>query len=89
MLPTGFVVIRMLDKYQDEIELITGKVYNGDLTPIVFDLVKDSRHLDSLYQYLTGEILKHDINNNTGKVVRAQDSDRPCFEKWFKQCERL
>lgn len=79
----------MNKRYQDELEALTGKVYSGDLTPVVYDLLADSPHLSSLYTHLTGEKIHNDNDNNTHKALREKSSDRPCFEKWFRNCERL
>jgi hypothetical protein len=74
--------------YHTELEVLTGKIYRGDLTPIVFDLIKSSNHLSAFKAHLCKEN-KNANNNNTVKTVQQESYDRPCFEKWFSQCERL
>lgn len=75
--------------YLNELETITGKAYRGDLTPVVYDLLQDSPNLRGLYEYLTGVKYNNDFVDNTDTDTREEVSDRPCFEKWFSQCQKL
>lgn len=75
--------------YKTELESLSGKVFNGDITPIVFDLLKDSKHIDKLIEHLRKGDKKHVNNNKPNNTVRKKDYDRPCFEKWFSNAERL
>lgn len=78
------------DIYRQELESLTGKVYTGDITPVVFDLLSETRYLENLYQYLTGGNISYvDNNNDTDTVVREKSNDRPCFKEWFRNFERL
>lgn len=43
-----FVVSDML---RTELEMLTGKLIRGDLTPVVYDLIKDSPFKDDLLEY--------------------------------------
>lgn len=42
--------------YKEELEELSGKIYNGDLTPIVFDLLKDTTDVKGLLNYLNATI---------------------------------
>lgn len=66
-----------INLYKDELEEITGKLYNGDLTPLVYDLLKTSEDLESLLLYLTGE--------EVAKVEEVVNVPKPApsFENWF------
>lgn len=72
-----------------ELEALTGKVYRGDVTAVVFDILKDTPHLDHLLAYLSEEKLVNVRDNKPNTTVREEDSDRPCFEKWITRCKRL
>ena len=76
--------------YIKELEALTNKVLSGDITPVVFDLLADTKYLDSLYRYLTGGNFSYgDNNNDTDTAVREEGNDRPCFKEWFRNFERL
>ena len=75
--------------YQEELEGLTGKVFVGDLTPLVFDVLKASPHLDKLLVYLDKENSKHVRNNKPNTTPRDKSDDRPSFAKWFAGCEEL
>lgn len=77
------------DVYKNELESLTGKVFNGSITPIVFDLLKDSRHLDKLIKYLNKGEKPNVDNNKSDNPVRKENNNRPCFEEWFRNAERL
>ncbi len=79
----------MNNVYQEELEALTGKVFTGDMSPIVFDLLSPTHNLASLYNYLTGVKLQNDNVNNTRDTLREESNNRPSFEKWFRKCERL
>ena len=40
------------DLYQKELEELTGKIYSGDLTPLVYDLLKNTSDKHALLLYL-------------------------------------
>lgn len=72
------------DIYQDEIEELTGKIFKGDLTPLVYDLFKDSNDIEGLIKYLTGEIIEKEKEDEVVKPVAA-----PRFEDWFRSCKQI
>lgn len=67
--------------YQEELEDLTGKIFIGDLTPLVYDVLKDSKDITSLLQYLTGQ----DVDVNAEESVRQPEA-APNFDEWFKGC---
>lgn len=91
MKPTLMYLEREMSKsiHQLELESLSNKVFTGDITPIVFDLLKESRHLEDLVSFLSKGDKTHDSNNNTQETVRKEDYNRPCFEEWFRNAERL
>lgn len=40
------------DLYRQEVECYTHKLSNGDLTPLVYDMLKDTSDVESLLEYL-------------------------------------
>lgn len=72
-----------------ELEVLTGKYLSGDITPIVYDLLKDTRYKSELISYLSeGKIVNVD-NNKSNTTACEEDNLRPDFEKWFSGCEQL
>ena len=62
-----------------EIENLTGKIFSGDPTPLVFNLVKDSTKLLSLYNELSEQKLVDDEEVETTNIQSAMGS----FENLF------
>lgn len=56
------------DIYQADLEVLTHKLYKGDLTPIVFDLLKDTIYLDSLIHYLGGKPPEKEEEDNEDEI---------------------
>lgn len=57
---------------RDDIELLSGKVISGSLTPVMYLLLKDSDAFDVLCRDLGVEVTDDNINNkptNTGPVA--------------------
>lgn len=44
--------------YQEELEELTGKIFAGDLTPLVYELLKNSPEKEKLVTFLGGKIKK-------------------------------
>lgn len=68
---------------KSEIEFLTGKLYNGDLTPVVYELFKDTKDRNGLLcvlQEVTGE---HVYRNDTIETEDQKDNHRLSFEEWF------
>lgn len=70
--------------YKAELEDISGKIYNGELTPLVFELLKDSPHLEDLLKELTGSSILDKPEVHIEKPVSA-----PKFEEWFNGFQKL
>lgn len=68
----------MSDLYKEELEELTGKLYRGDLTPLVYDLLKDSNDLKSLLAYLKSEDIEEDVKPEIERPKPA-----PSFNNWF------
>jgi len=62
-----------------EIENLTGKIFSGDPTPLVFDLVKDSTKLLSLYNELSEQKLVDDEEVETTNIQSAMGSFEDLF----------
>ena len=41
-----------VDLYQKELEELTGKIYSGDVTPLIYDLLKSTSEKEALLTYL-------------------------------------
>lgn len=77
----------MLDSreiYYEELENITGKLFKGDITPLVYDLLKDSTDLSGLILHLTGKEVevKNEVKVQTPKSA-------PSFDDWFNSCQKI
>ena len=62
-----------------EIENLTGKIFSGDPTPLVFNLVKDSTKLLSLYNELSEQKLVDDEEVETTNIQSAMGSFEDLF----------
>jgi len=70
-----------VDLYRDELEELTGKIYRGDLTPLVYDLLKDSNDIKGLLHYLNKEeVIEVKEISEVSKPESA-----PNFAEWFSQ----
>lgn len=67
-----------LSLYQMELEEITGKVFTGDFTPLVYDMLKNSKAKDILIRELGGTPPKKEAP----KTTKAETSF-VSFEKLF------
>lgn len=70
--------------YTSELEELTGKIFMGDITPLVFDLIKDSLFKEELIKELTGEEFSIPKENNVEVVKSVED-----FDSWFSSFKRL
>lgn len=76
----------MTDKeclYKSELEHLIGRLYRGDMTVMVYFLLKDTPDMDSLLEYLTGESPKSDLEKVDDEI------HTPTFKEWFEQGELL
>ena len=68
-----------------ELELLSGKLIQGDLTPVVYSLIKDSPFLDDIFLY--SSIQREDTADvNEEKVSGHANNDsnsRPAFAVWL------
>ena len=69
--------------YREELEELTGKLYRGDITPLMYDLLKDSMNLGDLLFELTGE---KPIEQMEETIERPQAT--MSFEDWFNSLGR-
>lgn len=68
---------------KDELEYLTGKLYRGDITPIVYDLVKDSNYLKALLIDL-GSVYE------SNKPVKNENRDNKVeLHDWLESCEQI
>lgn len=68
--------------FKEELEDLTGKIYKGDFTPLLFDLVKDSPNIKSLIKELHGTIIEE---QNTTVMPKASIS----FDELFADGLRI
>lgn len=72
-----------------EIEALTGKLYEGDASRIIYNMFKDTDDLNGLISYITGEDIKDVcILQDTGNVVEVR-SGRPCLKEWLRDRKQL
>ena len=76
-----------------DLESLTGKIVRGDLTPLIYDLIKDSRYIDVFEQayidYMSDNE-KEEIENNVSKqdtdINSCENNDRGFdIEKWLSE----
>lgn len=73
---------------KEELTALTGKIFVGDPTAIVFELLSTTSDKVSLLAFLTGG--KPDVSNNKPcTTVREKSSDRFSFAEWLSGCEEL
>ena len=60
------------DKYLDELQAHTGEVLRGDITPVVYDILKDTKDIDGLIDMLRG--VKHVHNKKSDTISCDQSS---------------
>lgn len=66
--------------YKTELEDLTGKLLNGDITPVVADLLRATPYKDELLRYLGCEVNK--VPDNKVNVTVEPDS-APTFDELF------
>ena len=74
--------------YNTELEVLLGTLISGDLTPIVYKLLKDTPYTECLLEYLKG--VKPDVC--TEQSIETEDSennDGESLAQWFSQFERV
>ena len=69
--------------YREELEALTSKLYKGDFTPLIYDVLKDSDDLPALLKYLTGQEIEEEI------VTVVQTDSAPSFEDWFRDFTKI
>lgn len=74
----------VVEMYHEELEDITGKIYEGDITTLVFDLLAKSNHLDSLYKELKGEEFVKEA-----EYVQVVPEASPKFTEWFEKFSEI
>ena len=77
----------MVDKerfYKSELEYVTGKIYSGDMTVMVYYLLKDTQDMDSLMEYLTGE-----RPGSNSEIIEEKIQKSPSFQDWFRGCTEI
>lgn len=70
--------------YKEELEEIIGTLYRGDITVMIYTLLKDTNDIDSLLEYLTGERPESNSDADTKKIIRS-----PSFKEWFNTCTEI
>lgn len=73
-----------LETYKSELEELTGKVFSGDLTPMVFDLVKESVFKTELIKELTGEDFIVERDDEPAELETVVE-----FDDWFSRFQRF
>lgn len=77
----GYLMKKDINFCKEELEALTGKIIKGDITPVFFDLVKESKYLHILKEELTGEITKETENVEVTQPLFSS------FEDLFKNAK--
>ena len=73
----------------DEVTTVTGKVFKGDITPLVFEMFEESKDIPALIAYLNGGNTV-DVNiDKSDTLVRKKSSNRLSTKEWLSNCEQL
>lgn len=71
-----------------ELEYLTSTMYDGDATIVVYTLMKGTKDLKGLLNFLSLEV--QDVHTTDADRTDGEDGySRPCFEKWIAECEQL
>ncbi len=73
--------------YSDELQAFTGQVFKGDITPIVFDLLKPTDRIEELLNYLRG--VSDVCVKRTSQISINEGDNRFDIEEWFSQFKQL
>lgn len=74
--------------YKTELEVILGKLISGDLTPVMYSLLKDTPDKESLLNYLKG--VKSDVRAKQSITTEDhEDNDNTRLAQWFSQYDRV
>lgn len=69
-----------------ELEVLTGKLIRGDMTPIVYELIKDSAFVKDIVTYSTREDEKEDDSTNRDTYTPNNHSGSGLvYENWFSE----
>ncbi len=64
-----------------ELEFLTGKLIQGDITPIVYELLKDSCYKEDILMYESFLVKEHEIS----KRETMKEEGREDFDTWIKR----
>jgi hypothetical protein len=67
---------------REDLECLTGKLIKGSLTPIIYDLLKDSPYIEDLRTVKGGTDVSKQRTNTNNKPIVAGGSD---IDKWLRQ----
>lgn len=75
----------MRDMLRTEFEVLTGKLIRGDLTPIVYELIRESPYIDDIFEYssVAKEEAQSDSEKSSSQYADEHGSAGPSFESWF------
>ena len=63
--------------FKEDIECLTGKIFQGNITPLVYEILKDTKDLKGLLNFLNDTVTL-DIEQSIPQVKAAPD-----FTEWF------
>lgn len=66
----------------DELELLTGKLIQGDITPIVYELLKDSPYKEDIVEYQSLLVKEHPLPKKETTTIGEEKED---FDDWIKR----
>lgn len=70
-----------------ELEVLTGKLIRGDITPIVYELIKDSPYVMDIFEHSAVVIKEEDTGDSQESPSRHADNNGrsgPSFESWLR-----
>ena len=71
-----------------EVEELSHTLVRGEITVPVFEVLKETRDIDGLLNYLKGGPTSATLHKPSTSV-RTESNNRLCLKDWFEQFEKL
>lgn len=75
-------------EYQAELQAFTGKLFNGDITPVLFELLCTTDYMDELLNFLR-EVKVNVHTERSNKTTDTESGNRLSVEDWFSKFDEL
>ena len=76
-------------EYTSELQAFTGQLFTGDITPVLYDLLKTTDHVNELLNFLRGEVKSNVHPKRPDKVTNTESSNGLSIEDWFSKFDEF